>query len=356
MQEGISASFGFTHLLASGDGISHATAVILALMSIARWYRILAKAWDRWTARRAARAVGEFWSASSVGEGIERLRAAAADSPYAQLATQANCCNNDCEAVSGRLASRFDPAEQMERALRQQLSSTQASMENGLTLLATTGATAPFVGLFGTVWGIYHALLAIGMSGQAALEKIAGQVGEALIMTAAGLAVALPAVFARANRVILADLDAFAHDLHAFFTVGKPFVANSAQIHPMRARAATEAAQMALGSFNAQNHQMPTAEINMTPLVDVMLALLIIFMITAPLITHSVQLELPRAASTPTPDKPLTLQVAIDAKVEMHLRADRSTRYEAVAETMSAARRAGLSKIGFVTQPGSEAH
>mgnify|MGYP000110657117 CR=1 FL=1 len=122
-----------------------------------------------------------------------------------------------------------------------------ADVEGGLTLLATTGATAPFVGLLGTVWGIYHALLAIGLSGQAALEKVAGPVGEALIMTAAGLAVALPAVFAynaftRANRVILADLDAFAHDLHAFFTVGKPFVANSAQIHPMRARVATEAA------------------------------------------------------------------------------------------------------------------
>jgi biopolymer transport protein ExbB len=99
--------------------------------------------------------------------------------------------------------------------------------------------------------------VAIGMSGQAALEKIAGPVGEALIMTAAGLAVALPAVFAyntftRANRVIFADLDAFAHDLHAFFTVGKPLVANSAQIHPMRARAACRRPpEMAMGSFKA---------------------------------------------------------------------------------------------------------
>jgi biopolymer transport protein ExbB len=240
-------SFGFAHLWASGDTVSHSVAVILALMSIASWYLILAKTWDWWTTRRAARAVGKFWAATSVSEGIERLREAGADSPYVQLAEQANCCNHECEAVTGRLASRFDPAEQMERALRQQLSATQAGMENGLTLLATTGATSPFVGLLGTVWGIYHALLAIGMSGQAALEKVAGPVGEALIMTAAGLAVALPAVFAynaftRANRVILADLDAFAHDLHAFFTVGKPFVANSAQIHPMRARAATEAA------------------------------------------------------------------------------------------------------------------
>jgi biopolymer transport protein ExbB len=240
-------AFGFAHLWASGDAISHATAIVLAIMSIASWYLILAKAWDWFRMRRAARAVPGFWAATDVAEGIERLRAAGSDSPYAQLADQANCCNHDCEAIPGRLASRFDPAEQMERALRQQLSMTQASMENGLTLLATTGATAPFVGLFGTVWGIYHALVAIGLSGQAALEKVAGPVGEALIMTAAGLAVALPAVFAynaftRTNRLVLADLDAFAHDLHAFFTVGKPLVANSAQIHPMRARAAAEAA------------------------------------------------------------------------------------------------------------------
>ena len=240
-------AFGFAHLWASGDAISHAVAIILAIMSILSWYLILAKAVDWWSMRRAAKALGAFWSATSVAEGIAILRQADDNSPYAQLATQANCCNNDCEAATGRLASRFDPAEQMERALRQQLSTAQASMENGLTLLATTGATSPFVGLLGTVWGIYHALLAIGMSGQAALEKVAGPVGEALIMTAAGLAVALPAVFAynaftRSNRVILADLDAFAHDLHAFFTVGKPFVANSAQIHPMRARVATEAA------------------------------------------------------------------------------------------------------------------
>ncbi|WP_319238487.1 biopolymer transporter ExbD [uncultured Propionivibrio sp.] len=136
---------------------------------------------------------------------------------------------------------------------------------------------------------------------------------------------------------------------------------------------------MAIGSFNTAGTQMPTAEINMTPLVDVMLVLLIIFIITAPLMTHSVPVELPRAASTPMPEKPLNLQVAIDAKgmvyvgaervagdqlegrfrmavaqdakAEMHLQADRNTRYEAVAETMSAARRAGLTRIGFVTQP-----
>ncbi|MBI4740692.1 MAG: MotA/TolQ/ExbB proton channel family protein [Betaproteobacteria bacterium] len=240
-------AFGFAHFWVSGDGISHFVALALAAMSVASWYLILAKTWDWWALRRSAGALNGFWSASSVAEGIERLRRAGGNSPYARLASQASGCNSNCEAATGRLASSFDPAEQMERALRQQLSRTQADMENGLTLLATTGATAPFVGLLGTVWGIYHALLVIGLSGQAALEKVAGPVGEALIMTAAGLFVALPAVFAynaftRANRVILSDLDAFAHDLHAFFTVGRPFAASSAQIHPMRARVAMESA------------------------------------------------------------------------------------------------------------------
>ena len=240
-------SFGFAHLWASGDLISHSVAVILAIMSIASWYLILAKAWDWWQVRRAAQAVGKFWAATSVSEGIARLREAGADSPYAQLAEQANSCNHECEAVTGRLASRFDPAEQMERALRQQLSATQAGMENGLTLLATTGATSPFVGLFGTVWGIYHALVAIGISGQAALEKVAGPVGEALIMTAAGLAVALPAVFAyntftRANRLALGELDAFAHDLYSFFTVGKPSAARGATNQQLRARPTVQVA------------------------------------------------------------------------------------------------------------------
>ena len=136
---------------------------------------------------------------------------------------------------------------------------------------------------------------------------------------------------------------------------------------------------MAFGSFNTSGAQAPMAEINTTPLVDVMLVLLIIFIITAPLMTHSVPVDLPRASSTPTPEKPMTLQVAIDAhgqvyvgseklaasqlegrfksavaqdaRVEMHLQADRNARYDAVAETMAAARRAGITRIGFVTQP-----
>lgn len=232
-------TFGFAHLWNSGDLVSHSIAVILAVMSVTSWYLISAKLLDWYLLRRVANRVSGFWAASAYDEGLTRL---GKDNPYFQLAENAHQCEHMCETAHGQLASRFNLSEQMERVLRQQLSSTQAEMENGLTLLATTGATAPFVGLFGTVWGIYHALVAIGISGQAALEKVAGPVGEALIMTAAGLAVALPAVFAynaftRTNRVMLADLDAFAHDLHAFFTMGKPSVARSAQIHPAQQRA-----------------------------------------------------------------------------------------------------------------------
>ena len=239
--------FGFAHLWASGDAISHVVTLILIVMSVASWYLILAKTWDWWTLRRAARSLNDFWSASSISEGIVKLREPAADSPFARLATQAKLCHLDCTAVRDQLAARLDPGEQLERALRQQLSSTQAKLENGLTLLATTGATAPFVGLFGTVWGIYHALVAIGISGQAALEKVAGPVGEALIMTAAGLAVALPAVFAyntftRANRLALGELDAFAHDLYSFFTVGKPSAARGATNQQLRGRPSAQVA------------------------------------------------------------------------------------------------------------------
>jgi biopolymer transport protein ExbB len=116
-------------------------------------------------------------------------------------------------------------SEWLTRALRQRINEAAARLEAGLTFLASVGATAPFVGLFGTVWGIYHALIGIAATGAISIEKVAGPVGEALIMTAFGLAVAIPAVlaynaFTRVNRLVLAQLDGFAHDLHSYFTVG----------------------------------------------------------------------------------------------------------------------------------------
>jgi biopolymer transport protein ExbB len=124
-----------------------------------------------------------------------------------------------------KLDAAGSTAEFLTRAMRRVIDEETARIEAGLTVLASVGSTAPFVGLFGTVWGVYHALINIGMSGQGTLDKVAGPVGEALIMTAAGLAVAIPAVlaynaFVRSNRVVLAQLDSFAHDLYAFLTTG----------------------------------------------------------------------------------------------------------------------------------------
>ncbi len=152
-----------------------------------------------------------------------------ADSEYifAPLAIQSAEAANLSQAGNGgaSLNAAIDPSELITRTLRQEINRVSARLESGLTLLASVGATAPFIGLLGTVWGIYHALIAVSAAGNVQIDKIAGPVGEALVMTALGLAVAIPSVlaynaFTRVNRVTLAELDAFAHDLHAYLTTG----------------------------------------------------------------------------------------------------------------------------------------
>ena len=141
-------SFGFAHLWESGDAMSHTVAFILLGMSIASWYLILAKFWDWWRLRRAARATAGFWAAQSVSAGLERLREAGVGNPYALLATQAASCNSEIEAASDHLSSRFDPAEQMERALRQQLKNKQDGIEKGLLLFSTNVPKSRFLSFF----------------------------------------------------------------------------------------------------------------------------------------------------------------------------------------------------------------
>ena len=222
------SNFGLAHLWAQGDTISHGVAAALLLMSIVAWYVILAKAWQHLRIRRAAGTLEAFWAATSLGEAVALLAARAPASPLTALAAQGLRAAAHFEQQAGRpaaLGSALDRSELLTRALRQSMGSSTARLEGGLTALASIGSTAPFVGLFGTVWGIYHALIGIGTGGQANLQQITGPVGEALIMTALGLAVAIPAVLAynaltRANRVVLAELDAFAHDLHAYLVTG----------------------------------------------------------------------------------------------------------------------------------------
>jgi biopolymer transport protein ExbB len=222
MNDTVNNNLGFAHYWAQGDAISHSVAYILLLMSIISWYYIISKAWASWRIRSSAAAVEHFWDAPSMPDAIAALNHADTEQIYSPLASHA------VEAVNvkaGSLNAAVDPGELITRTLRQQINRVSSRLENGLTLLASVGSTAPFIGLFGTVWGIYHALVAVSSAGTIQIDKVAGPVGEALIMTAIGLVVAIPAVlgynaFTRVNRITLAELDAFAHDLHAHLTTG----------------------------------------------------------------------------------------------------------------------------------------
>lgn len=217
------ADFDLARLWAQGDAVTHAVALLLAAMSLAAWYWTLARLWVWRRLRGTARAVEAFWNAADADAGLAELQRQAPDSPAQRLAAAAVAAARQCDARGAhRLADVLSRGDALTRALANSLARSRASLSRGLTLLASIGATAPFVGLFGTVWGIYHALVAISVTGQATLDKVAGPVGEALVMTAAGIGVALPAVLAynalgRLNRDQFAELDAFARDLHACF-------------------------------------------------------------------------------------------------------------------------------------------
>lgn len=219
--------FGFSSFLEQADPIILGVLIVLVLMSVATWYLILNKGiGSLMLRRRAVRVVRRFWAAESLTQALTELERWPATDAFTELIRQG--VGADAHYRQHRpqtLGEACTHSEFVTRALRQSIEVATARLEGGLTLLASVGSTAPFVGLFGTVWGIYHALIRIGMSGQATLDQVAGPVGEALIMTAFGLAVAVPAVlaynaFVRANRLILAQLDALAHDLHALLTTG----------------------------------------------------------------------------------------------------------------------------------------
>ena len=220
----IDLSRQLTRYWTGGDGVAHAITMLLLLMSLASWYLILAKSWSAWRLRRITGALDAFWSAPGLTDAIAMLRLADPDNIYTPLAARGADAATQTPPA-GSLDAGSDRADRITRALRQQIQRASARLESGLTLLASIGATAPFVGLLGTVWGLYHALTAISGTEAVRIDRIAGPVGEALVMTALGLTVAIPAVlaynaFTRVNRLTLAGLDAFAHDLQAFLTTG----------------------------------------------------------------------------------------------------------------------------------------
>lgn len=231
---------GLAHFLAQSDMVGKTILVLLLLMSVTTWYLIVTKAWT-WllVRRRTRRFLDIFWNSPSLQAVASHLEEQHPDEPFSHLAWHAIVASRHHQRHgANKLNESGSAAEFLTRSMRRVIDEETARFESGLTVLASIGSTAPFIGLFGTVWGIYHALIAIGMSGQGTLDKVAGPVGEALIMTALGLAVAIPAVLAynfsvRRNRMVLAQLDSFAHDLYAFLTTGS-HVNEQGAVAPLR--------------------------------------------------------------------------------------------------------------------------
>jgi biopolymer transport protein ExbB len=219
-------SLGFAHFIADCDAVGKGVLALLLVLSIASWYFIVTKSLANMSARkRANKFLTQFWDSSSLQEMQKSLSETSADNAFSDLARQALSVGNGNQSGAEKLLAAGGMSEYVTRVLRNGIDQEAAKIEHGLTVLASAGSAAPFVGLFGTVWSIYHALVQIGMSGQGTLDKVAGPVGEALIMTAVGLAVAIPAVLAynaltRRNRIWLAQLDNFAHDLYVLVTMG----------------------------------------------------------------------------------------------------------------------------------------
>ena len=218
---------GLMHFWAQGDAVTHFVSIILIGLSIISWYVILSKALAQWRYRQSfSNTLSAFWSAPALPAALDALREADRTGMFALIAeTGAQAALEHQKQSLRNIATGILAGDFIKQALRQGMLQSQAHLERGLTFLASIGATAPFIGLFGTVWGIYHALVGLAGSTQVVLEKVAGPVGEALIMTAGGLFVAIPAVLGynacvRANRLVLAQLDAFAHALYAYLAAG----------------------------------------------------------------------------------------------------------------------------------------
>jgi len=212
--------YGLGALWEQGDFVAKGTLIIMVIMSLTSWYVVIMKLLDQRKLMASAKlAEQKFWSAGSIREAIERLPK---NDVYRQVAEDGLRASQHHE---GRLGERIALHEWVTMSLQRSTQGVSMALTGGLPWLATVGSTAPFVGLFGTVWGIYHALVAIGVSGQASIDKVAGPVGEALIMTAIGLAVAVPAVMGynwliRRNKEVQEELGNFTSDLHSFLVSG----------------------------------------------------------------------------------------------------------------------------------------
>jgi biopolymer transport protein ExbB len=212
--------YGLIPLWVNGNIVSRGTLTVLVIMSLGSWFIMFTKLWDQRALKRSGKIVEkQFWTAPSLKDGVERLKKG---DEYRFIAESGLRAASHHE---GRLTDRIDLHEWITMALQRSTDAVNSQISGGLTFLATVGSVAPFVGLFGTVMGILNALIDIGIAGQASIDRVAGPVGEALIMTAIGLAVAVPAVLGynwllRRNKVIQDNVRNFASDLHAYLVSG----------------------------------------------------------------------------------------------------------------------------------------
>ena len=216
--------YGLGALIAQGDIVARSTLVILVVMSLLTWFIMITKFFDQGKLKgMATEAEKEFWSATSLPDAISKLKGDS--NPFRALAETGRQAYEHHEVNKARLSGAIEISEWISESLGRTADIVISRLQSGLPVLASVGATAPFIGLFGTVWGIYHALIAISLAGQASIDKVAGPVGEALIMTAIGLFVAVPAVLGynvllKRNKNVQERVSHFAHELQAYLISG----------------------------------------------------------------------------------------------------------------------------------------
>ncbi|WP_426103252.1 MotA/TolQ/ExbB proton channel family protein [Massilia sp. TSP1-1-2] len=220
VKEEVRNPYGIGALWAEGDFVSKGTLIILSLMSMGSWYIIITKLIDQMKIfKQSAEVQQKFWKASSIAAGSASLKEGSPFRFIAETGTKATVHHD------GALLEQIDLSTWVTMSIARAVEKVQSRLQDGLSFLATVGSTSPFIGLFGTVWGIYNALTAIGMSGNASIDKVAGPVGEALIMTAFGLFVAVPAVLGynwlvRRNKSAMEDVRSFSADVHSVLISG----------------------------------------------------------------------------------------------------------------------------------------
>lgn len=225
--EAVENPYGLAALWRQGDFVAHATLVILVIMSAGSWFIMFAKWWEQRKLLNDGKALDKaFWTASTISEGASKLDKNSAYRYVADAGLRASTHHD------GKLTDQIDLHEWISMSLMRAQNAVNSKLKGGMSFLATVGSTAPFVGLFGTVWGIYNALVRIGVSGQASIDKVAGPVGEALIMTAIGLAVAVPAVMGYnwlggRNKQVGESLGNFAADVHQVLLSGSRVTAGA---------------------------------------------------------------------------------------------------------------------------------